>query len=187
MVGNRERILPDKGLKSGGPSHERVEGRLRQGDDMNRLVPIAFLTVGLLLVFGPLIARALVSHGLDDDVSLHNTYYVIASRFVALSYPAASALFAIIYWVGARAGLSFHAALLWSHLALWATGSLLVFAPFLLTPVISVPYFEEPEAYFARLHLAPTAGYCVALLSAVIFGICIGYAILGRIRRGIAL
>ncbi|MGE6696069.1 hypothetical protein ACQKH5_00125 [Hyphomonas sp. NPDC076900] len=153
----------------------------------NRFVPLGFLSIGVLAVIGPMIAFAIASSRLSDEATLSNTYYVAADGLRGLSYPAVSALFALAYWAAIKGRLVFRPGLLWAHLALWTLGCLLVFAPQFLTPILHVSYFDDPSKNFARLNTVSTLGYCVTLLSFAVFAICIGEAILRRIRRKKAL
>ncbi|MFN4025108.1 MAG: hypothetical protein ACK4MQ_09755 [Hyphomonas sp.] len=148
-----------------------------------RLVPLGFLIVSLFLTVAPALFLAGLQHVRQIDGSLHNIYYIVAPWQVALSYPAASALFAAIYWIGPRFGLGYSTGLAWSHLILWTIGSAMLFAPQFVVPLMSPPDFSHAAGDFARLHTLSTVGYSVTLISLAVFAICIGKAILRRNRR----
>ncbi|MBA4226891.1 MAG: hypothetical protein C0456_09695 [Hyphomonas sp.] len=149
----------------------------------NRLVPLGFLFAALLLAVFPVVLGAGAARPVIDGV-LVETYSIVRPWSAQLSFPAASILFGMLYWAGARlAGMVYRPALLWAHLALWTAGSALLFAPPFLDHGAQASESYDFAGNFSRLHILSTAGYCVTLISLAIFAICIGQAILQRIRR----
>ena len=162
-----------------------------------RLVPLGFLLTALVFVALPL-ASGFMAYRIPVDAALHDTYYFVPRVHFLLFPPAASVLFAAVYWAWAGlGGFVFRPVLLWAHLGLWALGAAILLTAYLMTFVSltdNTPYssgigsdMESPSFWsneMAKLHTVHLAGYCVTLLSLAVFAICIGEAILRRIRRG---
>lgn len=157
----------------------------------DRLVQFGFLLVAILLTVGPTLVLKLSPKGISDHMSkgvFDSRYFIGLPWLLHLPLPIVSSVFAVTYWAGSRfGGLKYRVGIMWSHLGLWTVGALTY-----TVPVIAIlGFFSDGTPAFERLvmdsFVVSTVGYCVTLLSGVVFAICIGDAILRRIRRGKAL
>lgn len=146
--------------------------------------PHGFLVAGLIMAAAPFWYGGNVQP-VAGDGALHDTYYVVAHWHVGLLPPVASIVFGLIYLAGRHLfQVEWKAALVWLHLVLWITGSTILLGPLFLVQVISQQYTVGYSVNFETLNAFTTLGYCVTLLSTAVFAICIGEAVLKRLRRG---
>ena len=147
--------------------------------------PFGFVLAGLIMAALP------VWYGgsfLSDpgDSALHDTYYVVAHWHIGLLPPAASILFGLVYLAGRRLfQLVFRPLWIWFHLILWIAGTAMLLGPLFVAAMVGADSQRYTVGYsvdFESIHHVTTVGYCVTLLSTVLFAICIGEAILKRIR-----
>ena len=142
----------------------------------SNLVPIAFLALPLLALAVYALA-GLTGSANSIDASLTDTYYVVQPWQSSVALGVASVVFGVMYLAGQSVtGLRFRPQLIWLHLGLWLTGIGLIMAA-------SVAQADISSGLNAS-RIAGTAGYCVTLLSSLVFAICMAEAIYRRIRQG---
>lgn len=157
----------------------------------DRLVQFGFLLVAILLTVGPALVLKLSPEGISDYLSkgaFSSRYFIGLPWLLDLPLPIVSSVFAVTYWAGSKfGGLTYRAGMMWWHLGLWTVGALTYTAPVIAVVGFLPGSTPAVERLVMDLFVISTVGYCVTLLSAVVFAICIGDAILRRIRRKKAL
>ncbi|MEH6807507.1 MAG: hypothetical protein V7651_01565 [Hyphomonas oceanitis] len=140
------------------------------------LVAIAFLALPLLVL--AVYALVGLTGGVNSiDASLTDTYYVVQPWQSSMALGLASVGFGVMYLAGKSvAGLRFRPQLICLHLGLWLTGIGLIMAASVAQADISSGLQASSTAV--------AAGYCVTLLSSLVFAICMAEAIYRRIRQG---
>jgi cytochrome c oxidase subunit I len=155
--------------------------------------PFGFLLAGLIMAALPVWAVSPVWYGGSlpsnpIDSALHDTYYVVAHWHIGLLPPVASIIFGLAYLVGRRLfQLEFRTVWVWFHLILWIAGITMLLGPLLAVSAAQVHSRDYAVGYsvdFEAIHKLTTVGYCVTLLSSLVFAICFGEAIFKRLRRG---
>jgi hypothetical protein len=149
------------------------------------LLPFGFLVAAAITLAAPLLF-ALWAEVQPIDHMLHGTYYVVLPVIAWLWLILAPLLFGVAYLGGQRfAGLEFRRLLIWLNLVLWAVGAGSLLAPTLALSAVEVASATYTVGYsidFGALDRILTLGYCVTLLSALVFAICFGEAVLKRLR-----
>lgn len=150
-----------------------------------RLLPYGFLIAAAITLAAPFLLSAWIEAQSVDHM-LHDTYYVVLPDFALVSLILAPLFFGAAYLGGQRfAGLEFRAPLIWVNLVLWVLGAGILLAPTLALSAVETASNAYTVGYsvdFGALDRILTLGYCVTLLSALVFAICFGEAILKRIR-----
>lgn len=150
-----------------------------------RLLPLGFLAVAALTLAVPAVFAAWTEVQPVDRL-LHDTYYVVLPVLGWAWLIFAPLVICFVYLSGQRfAGLEFKRPLVWLNLLLWVLGTGILLVP---TFAVSAVHMDSPSntvGYsidFEALGRIFDLGYCVTLLSATVFAICVGEAVLRRLR-----
>lgn len=136
----------------------------------------------LILIGGGLPGRPFF---MPADDALFDSYYVVFSPRLHVSFVAAFVVFAAIYAVFRRAfGVSCAARLAAAHFLIAFTGAVLILLPSLWLSMARPPkqYVDYP-ASFAAWSQVSTAGYLISWLSYALFAAVVTEALVRRLRR----
>ncbi|AXE63480.1 cytochrome c oxidase subunit I [Hyphomonas polymorpha PS728] len=157
----------------------------------NRFVPLGFLLASLFALSGGIsvLAAVAIAHALNSrmpDHGLYDSYYFVHDWGFTFYVFGGFLVFALFYWLVPRVtGIRFRKVLAYLH---WGTATMA--ALLALWSSLSVAFRDPPkrfidyESSFEQLSMIAMLAEYVALLSLVIFAICIADAVFERIRRG---
>ena len=152
-----------------------------------RLLPSGFLAAAALTLAVPAVLAAWAEVQPIDHL-LYDTYYFVLPVFGWVWLILAPLVFSLVYLGGQRfAGLEFNRPLVWLNLLLWVLGAGIVLALTFAVSAVHIDSASYTVGYsidFAALGRTFGLGYCVTLLSATVFAICVAEAVLRRLRTG---
>jgi cytochrome c oxidase subunit 1 len=108
----------------------------------------------------------------SSDLSLHDTYYVVARWHYALSLVAACVIFALVYLALDGWKAAYRRAFGIGHVVVTLLGFSLILAPSLMLEFIGMPQRDSDlETTFRLTNTISTVGYSLTLAGWVFFGL----------------